>query len=323
MGYVRCLHCSGYYQLEDGESPYDFDRCQCGGELVYTETLEPLDSSQNHEYIGETSDQDDAEYYEDDYYSYESYETLNSFKRGRTTSRRRFSQRNLIMIISPIIILMVVGASFTASYIPPLSLLTGQDPSVLGSDSRGKVTKDVYGTASASSTVAIVTGMHPREKLSKQVTVDVVKSSSLAANQKIVLYDITVTKNPTDFTKGRKNGEGLAAQYVIPDILKSDYDVVLVCHDHEPGYGEGFFLATPKMDGGSVKLAEDIKTGWSEFKYYNAPPHVEHGSSTISFSKPMASAGYKTLVYEMPEWAGYRDAYQKTKNLIGAIFSSI
>lgn len=30
MGYLVCNKCEGYYKLQDGESPDDFDRCQCG-----------------------------------------------------------------------------------------------------------------------------------------------------------------------------------------------------------------------------------------------------------------------------------------------------
>lgn len=37
MSYVICEKCSGYYELEEGESPKDFDRCQCGGNLEYFE----------------------------------------------------------------------------------------------------------------------------------------------------------------------------------------------------------------------------------------------------------------------------------------------
>jgi len=37
MGYLRCDNCNGYYELEDDESPDDFDNCQCGGNLKYIE----------------------------------------------------------------------------------------------------------------------------------------------------------------------------------------------------------------------------------------------------------------------------------------------
>ena len=35
MGYLSCKKCGGFYELEEGESPEDFDLCSCGGELEY------------------------------------------------------------------------------------------------------------------------------------------------------------------------------------------------------------------------------------------------------------------------------------------------
>lgn len=35
MGYLKCKSCGGRYDLEPGESPDDFVRCQCGGELEF------------------------------------------------------------------------------------------------------------------------------------------------------------------------------------------------------------------------------------------------------------------------------------------------
>ncbi|MCC7551642.1 MAG: hypothetical protein KO316_09200 [Methanobacterium sp.] len=43
MGYLICEKCGGYYELQSGESPDDFsDECECGGKLIYSETLEVL-----------------------------------------------------------------------------------------------------------------------------------------------------------------------------------------------------------------------------------------------------------------------------------------
>jgi hypothetical protein len=36
IGYLECENCKGYYELQDGESPDDFNECECGGNLVYT-----------------------------------------------------------------------------------------------------------------------------------------------------------------------------------------------------------------------------------------------------------------------------------------------
>jgi hypothetical protein len=37
MGFLFCEKCNGYYELQKGESPDDFDRCQCGRKLKYVE----------------------------------------------------------------------------------------------------------------------------------------------------------------------------------------------------------------------------------------------------------------------------------------------
>jgi len=38
-GYLVCDKCEGSYELQSGESPEDFDRCQCGGKLKYYEDV--------------------------------------------------------------------------------------------------------------------------------------------------------------------------------------------------------------------------------------------------------------------------------------------
>lgn len=40
MGYLICENCGGYYELQPGEYPDDFEKCQCGGKLQYRENLE-------------------------------------------------------------------------------------------------------------------------------------------------------------------------------------------------------------------------------------------------------------------------------------------
>lgn len=40
-GYMVCRKCGGYYKLEPGELPEDFDVCQCGGELEYHSSSKP------------------------------------------------------------------------------------------------------------------------------------------------------------------------------------------------------------------------------------------------------------------------------------------
>lgn len=41
VGYLKCEKCGGYYELQKGESPDDFqDKCECGGNLNYVESFD-------------------------------------------------------------------------------------------------------------------------------------------------------------------------------------------------------------------------------------------------------------------------------------------
>ena len=42
-GYLICEDCGGYYKLQSGESPNDYEKCQCGGKLEYS-TLKPFNN---------------------------------------------------------------------------------------------------------------------------------------------------------------------------------------------------------------------------------------------------------------------------------------
>ncbi len=35
QGYLVCSECKGYYELQEGENPEDFEMCECGGELIF------------------------------------------------------------------------------------------------------------------------------------------------------------------------------------------------------------------------------------------------------------------------------------------------
>lgn len=196
--------------------------------------------------------------------------------------------------------------------------------STLGTDDRGYVTKDVYAHyGNSDKKIAVVTGIHPRENIAIGSVQDVVKFYALTHGVELINYNIVVESDAEDYTKGRNNGEGLANQYILPDVKNSDYDLVIIAHAHEQGYGEGFYIATPKMDERSVYLAESVQNALSDFNYYKASGKGKKSSSAILFSNPLASAGYPTFVYEIPEWSGYFEAFYMTYRLIGASFGSL
>lgn len=214
------------------------------------------------------------------------------------------------------LLIFIAGAIF-------FILLNSSDNSTLGTNNIGYVTKDIYNHyGSTGPKIAVITGMHPREDLSTAVVPEVIKLYALTHNVEIINYKVTVTDNPEVFSTSRLNGESLVAQYVIPDIKKSDYSLVIICHDHERGYGEGYYIATPSMDSKSVLLAEGVHNFLPDFNYYQRDTSKKTQSSSIKrIDNPIAYSGTPVFVYEMPEWNGYMESFINSNNLIDASFN--
>ena len=150
--------------------------------------------------------------------------------------------------------------------------------------------------------IAIVSGMHSRESLHQMVLPEVCKLMALFNNVEVDNYKVKVTSNPQDFTIGRANGESLVHDYVVNDVAKSNYDLVIIGHDHESDYGEGYYIATPTMDTPSVDLANKVVNNLSNFNYYKRNTNVSAQSTSISaVDNPIVSTDTKLFVYEIPE----------------------
>lgn len=187
---------------------------------------------------------------------------------------------------------------------------------VLGNNSLGTVERIIYGNESANNSIALITGIHPREKLSINPEIKAAKEYVQDHDDvKIIHYQVNVTKDPKNYKKGRANGESLVHDFVNPDVTKSDADSVIISHSHVDWYGEGFYLATPEMDNASVKIAKKINKT-SDFGYYPRTGNESYKStSAVLVSKPIAQAGYPTFVYEIPENITKQDSTDWAKDL--------
>ena len=265
-----------------------------GGELLYIDRLE-------------------------DYFDYD-YGSDNEAYEHRYT--RKSGKKKYILVFSMIILPTLIFASIYSDNQGVESHLE-----IIGSEQIGIVTKKIYSPVSTFSgekkKIAVVSGIHPREKLSISVADNLVKNIHLEPDQELVHYSINVRNNPDNYRVGRSNGEKLAAKYILPDVLKSDYDLVIVFHDHAPGYGEGYYIVTPKMDASSVFLAENVKETVYSFRYYKSNNNTESSSSNTVFTKPVAANGIKTFLYEIPEDSSYVEAYNMTQYLLYTCFKLI
>ena len=216
------------------------------------------------------------------------------------------------------IILIIIGGLvlFENKPAPEINYTT------LANTSIGTVEMGVAGNENATTCIALITGIHPRETLSMDP--EILSAREYGSDDvKIINYKVTVTKNPEDYEEGRANGESLVHNYVNPSVIQSDADAVIISHSHNPDYGEGFYLATPEMDNASVTIAEKISQS-SDFNYYPVTGNETYKStSAVLVSKPIAQAGYPTLVYEIPEDISERTSTDKTKELFSLIADNL
>ncbi|WP_458453577.1 hypothetical protein [Methanobrevibacter sp.] len=192
----------------------------------------------------------------------------------------------------------------------------------LANTSIGTVEVGVSGNENATTCIALITGIHPRETLSIQPEIDAARQYG-NDDVKILHYRVTVTDHPQDYELGRANGESLVHDYVNPYVTSSDSDAVIISHSHNPDYGEGFYLATPEMDTASVDMAKRISQD-SDFNYYPVTGNETYKStSAVLVSRPIAQAGYPTFVYEIPEDIWEMTATGKTKELFDLIVRNL
>ena len=186
----------------------------------------------------------------------------------------------------------------------------------------GSVEVGICGNENATKCIALITGMHPREPLSIGPEIEAAKQFG-GDDVKIIHYKVTVTRDAQDYNLGRANGESLVHDYVNPHVTSSDADAVVISHSHIPEYGEGFYVATPQMDDASVRIAKNINQS-GDINYYPVTGNETYkSSSAVLVSKPIAQAGYPTLVYEVPENVFEFIITFKTKDLFNIIAKSI
>lgn len=186
----------------------------------------------------------------------------------------------------------------------------------------GSVEVGICGNENATKCIALITGMHPREPLSIGPEIEAAKQFG-GDDVKIIHYKVTVTRDAQDYNLGRANGESLVHDYVNPHVTSSDADAVVISHSHIPEYGEGFYVATPQMDDASVRIAKNINQS-GDFNYYPVTGNETYkSSSAVLVSKPIAQAGYPTIVYEVPENVFEFIITFKTKDLFNIIAKSI
>jgi hypothetical protein len=178
------------------------------------------------------------------------------------------------------------------------------NPNIIGKTSYGYVEKKIYGNKSSNQTIVVIIGMHPQENGIHTAIYNAITSKSSQLTKRYVLYYIHVTKDASDYSKGRMNGQLLGQKFIVPDVSKEHPILVIDNHENhgaQSGYKYYRFLYPISKTTTTTKYANEII---SQMKLINSkasklliytPPNP---TSPQYVTVPIANKGIATIIYE-------------------------
>jgi hypothetical protein len=211
-------------------------------------------------------------------------------------------------------------------YNQPTTLLDGTKftSTLLGQNSLGYVLKmGPFGTGT--NKVAVIIGVHPLEVQTHIAMLNAIEALHKSlTNVQIWIYCVVV-KNGAVYSTGRMSGQLLAQKYVVPNIDKSSFKLVLDTHGNTGNGAEEYsgypnFLFAPVQNTQSTKFASKLTK--SVYTNGDLIYHYIKGTSPAYVTIPIATnTGAPTLVYEQyinqPNYA--QVLYQHAIQIIKAI----
>ncbi|MGL4669184.1 MAG: pseudomurein-binding repeat-containing protein [Methanobacteriaceae archaeon] len=177
---------------------------------------------------------------------------------------------------------------------------TNLSTKLLGANDKGKVELiGIFGNANSKIKIAYVIGLHPLESSVHSALYNSIVSKNNNLKYCYYIYNITVTKDASDYDKGRMNGQLLTQEFVLPHILNQNYNLVIDVHSNKGtqnggAYEKTNFIFAPLNHPSSKKIAESIINQISELVYYyptsqTSPPYL---------TNHLVNAEINTIIYE-------------------------
>ena len=167
----------------------------------------------------------------------------------------------------------------------------------IGKNSIGTVTVEgPYGNANSSVKVAYILGQHPRESNAHDAIYNSIMNNSDYLNYSYYIYRINVTAESDDFEESRMNGQLLAQDYVVGDVIKNNYDLAIDIHSSNGGYVQDPYIFAPRSnDTVAYDAANNVTKAINYVIYYEPASYSSPQYSTI----PIDDGGVPAIVFEM------------------------
>lgn len=166
----------------------------------------------------------------------------------------------------------------------------------LGNNSLGSVYKEgPYGNTSSNIKIAYILGVHPRENGAHKLMEQAFKEKEANLNYCYYIYRINVTENPTDYSVSRMNGQKLANEFAVPDIINNNFNFAVDAHYSNGAWGVSRFVFTPSKDNAlSYQLGHALADNFDWLSYYTPP----NPTSPKYVTYPLNNGGVSAIIYE-------------------------
>ncbi|MCQ8905769.1 MAG: hypothetical protein NQU45_08665 [Methanothermobacter sp.] len=166
---------------------------------------------------------------------------------------------------------------------------------VIGSDELGTVERlGPYGNHDSPIRIAIITGVHPLEGDAHSAMIKAVEENSDRLRYMYVIYHVNVTRDPSDYERGRMAGQVLAGRYVVPDVSAGDYALAVDVHSNRGNYAVRRFVFTPLPEERSRGIAMELSSRISWLSYH----FPESQTSPAYVTEPLIRNGIPAILYE-------------------------
>ncbi|MBC7101332.1 MAG: hypothetical protein H5T40_06875 [Methanobacteriales archaeon] len=187
---------------------------------------------------------------------------------------------------------------------------------VIGRTAYGVVVREgPYGNSTSPDKVVFIVGVHPLESQSHNAIIEAIRTLNRSLNKCYYIYRVNVTKDASDYEKGRLNGQLLANQYVVPDAKKMLPKLVIDVHSNKGNYFVNNFLFVPYTSTEANRIANMIKDKTSWLTIYTPPTSTSATYVTI----PLIKAGIPSIIYETYAYDPYAKTLQHATQIVSII----
>ena len=167
----------------------------------------------------------------------------------------------------------------------------------IGNNSIGTVSVEgPYGNENSSVKIAYILGQHPRKSNAHVALYDALLNSSDSLNYSYYVYKINVTNESEDFEESRMNGQLLAEEFVVGDVINKGYDLAIDIHSSNGGYIQDPYIFAPvSTDDVAYSSANNLTNALKYIVYYEPASYSSPQYSTI----PIENGGVPAIVFEM------------------------